>query len=316
MATTILTLSQIKEHLPAIDLIPLIENAFVAYSKGDAVIPPVGELILAERKGETHIKYGYIKNESYYVVKIASGFSGNQQLGLSNSQGVMLLFSQKTGELTAILLDEGYLTDVRTVIASMITIKRLAPSKIRKIGIIGTGLQAQLQLKFLEKVSDCKDIVIWGRDKRKAESLSTQFKSSYTITIAQDPTQIADLCNVIITTTSSKEPLLDYSSIKKGTHITALGSDTAEKIELSTDIIANADVVVADSISQSETQGEVYQARQKEVLNEQKLFELGQIINNPQLGRINDDQITVADLTGVAVQDIAIASAVYNQSKN
>lgn len=208
----------------------------------------------------------------------------------------MLLFSQKTGQLTAVLLDEGHLTDVRTVIASMITVKHLAPSKIRKIGIIGTGLQAQLQLQFLKEVSDCKEIVIWGRDEQKAISLSKKFASSHSIAIARDPTHLADQCNVIITTTASKAPLLDYSSIRKGTHITALGSDTSEKIELSADIIANADLIVADSISQSETRGEIYQARRAGVLNEKKLVELGQVIKGPLSGRMNDDQITVADL--------------------
>ncbi|MEL6926583.1 MAG: ornithine cyclodeaminase family protein, partial [Bacteroidota bacterium] len=113
-ASTILTLPQIKQRLAALDLIPLIEQGFVAYSNGQAVIPPVGELLLEERSGEVHIKYGYIKGQTHYVIKIASGFAQNALHGLPNSQGTMLVFAQQTGVLEAVLLDEGHLTDVRT----------------------------------------------------------------------------------------------------------------------------------------------------------------------------------------------------------
>ena len=171
MATTsILTLPQIQSILKKIDLIPLIEEGFVAYSKGQSVVPPVGELLFEEPTGETHIKYGYIKGQEYAAVKIASGFPGNASVGLSNSQGVILLFSQQTGELVSVLLDEGHLTDVRTAIASMITLKHLAPKKTKKIGIIGTGIQANLQLTYLHQVTDCKNIMVWGRNEEKMKA--------------------------------------------------------------------------------------------------------------------------------------------------
>ena len=313
---TILSLPQIKERLKTADLIPLIEAGFVAYSNKQAVVPPVGELIFEDPPGETHIKYGYIKEQKYAAVKIASGFYNNPKLGIKASQGVVLLFSQQTGELRCVLLDEGLLTDIRTAIASMITLKYLAPKKVDKIGIIGTGIMAKLQLAYLHQVSDCKEIVVWGRTPKNVLAYQDYFKdSSYRVHIAKDIASLAAQCQVIISTTFSKEALLQKAHIQKGTHITALGSDTAEKIELSPKIIQMADIVVSDSLAQSQSRGEVYQARKANCLNTDRLIELGDLIKNPALGRQADNQITVADLTGVAVQDIMIATAIFDADK-
>jgi len=156
MPTITLSLSQIQEFISDVDLIPIIEEGFVALSSQQAVVPPVGELLFDNPKGESHIKYGYIKQQSYYIVKVASGFYENPTIGLKSSQGVMLLFSQKTGELLAVLLDEGYLTDIRTAIASMITIKHLAPTNTTCMGIVGTGIQAHLQLEYLHHHISCR----------------------------------------------------------------------------------------------------------------------------------------------------------------
>ena len=111
----------------------------MAYSEGRAVVPPVGELLL--EKGEVHIKYGYIEGDDFYVIKIASGFYGNPKLGIPSGNGLMLLFSQQTGELVCTLKDEGLLTDVRTAVAGAIASKYLAPVNIQRIGIVGTGMQ-------------------------------------------------------------------------------------------------------------------------------------------------------------------------------
>jgi ornithine cyclodeaminase len=313
----ILSLPIIREYLKTVDLIPLIEQGFIEYSSGNAVVPPVGELIFEDPPGDTHIKYGYIKHQPYYVIKIASGFYENAKLGIPSGQGLMLLFSQQTGELLSVLLDEGYLTDIRTVIASMITIKYLALSKVDCVGIVGTGMQAKLQLEYLNKVCDCKNIMVWARNHENAVAYQNHFRNTdFKIAIAPTISELAQSCNLIITTTPSRQPLLEASQIRKGTHITALGSDTSEKIELSPEIIKNADIVVSDSIPQSKSRGEVYQARNQGCLDELKLIELGALIRNPSLGRTNDKQITIADLTGVAVQDIMIATAIFNHHKN
>jgi ornithine cyclodeaminase len=167
-----LSLKEIKAALPSVDLMAEIEQGFVAYSQGRAVVPPIGELIMQDPPGEVHIKYGYITGDDYYVIKIASGFFQNPKLDLPSSNGLMLVFSQKTGTLEAVLLDEAHLTDIRTAVAGAIAAKYLAPSIIDRIGIVGTGVQARLQLEYLAPVTDCRDVLVWGAAKTSCLRMS------------------------------------------------------------------------------------------------------------------------------------------------
>jgi len=305
-----LSLKEIKAALPSVDLMAEIEQGFVAYSQGRAVVPPIGELIMQDPPGEVHIKYGYITGDDYYVIKIASGFFENPKLDLPSSNGLMLVFSQKTGTLEAVLLDEGHLTDIRTAVAGAITAKHLAPSSIERIGIVGTGVQARLQLEYLAPVTDCRDVLVWGRNGDKLSAYEQDMSAKgFEVSTTTDVDDIIASCNLIVTTTAATSPLLS-GEVQPGTHITAMGSDTHDKQELHADILQGADLVVADSISQCLERGEIHQALNSNAIAETDLVELGSIIAGDVAGRTSDDQITVADLTGVAVQDIQISKAV------
>jgi len=306
----IATLAQIREVLPSLDLIPAIEAGFVAYSTGRATVPPVGELILD--KGEVHIKSGFIAGEDLYVIKIASGFYGNPSLGLPSGNGCMLLFKQSTGESAAILLDEGHLTDVRTAVAGAVAAKYCAPRKVERIGIVGAGVQARLQLEWLKHVSDCRDVLVWGPLPGELESYKREMGSrGFAVETTSDAAAILKACNLVVTATPSKTPLLSAADLRPGTHITAVGSDTPDKQELDSEILAKADVVVADSLPQCRLRGEIHKALESGRIREDRCIELGAVISGREKGRTSESQITVVDLTGVAVQDIAIASAVY-----
>ncbi len=308
----IITLEKIKETLPSIDLIPAIEAGFVAYSAGEAVVPPVGELLLD--RGDVHIKYGYLKQDRYYVIKIASGFYDNPRLGLPSGNGLMLLFSQQTGELVSILLDEGHLTDVRTAVAGAIAAKHLAPRKIERIGIVGTGTQARVQLMHLAQVTECRDVLVFGRREEQLSRYERELeKHGFSIETTKNAGAVLEACNLIVTTTPSTTPLLFASNLRAGTHITAVGSDTPHKQELDPAILNNADVVVADSIPQCLERGEIHRAIESGHISREELIELGDIIAGNAAGRTSDEQVSVADLTGVAVQDIKIAAAVYER---
>ena len=156
------SLDQIKLALEGVDLMPLIEEGFVAYSDGRSVVPPVGELVFKNPPGDVHIKYGYIQGDEYYCIKIASGFYENEKLGLPGGSGMMLLFRQQTGESVCVLHDEAYLTDIRTAVAGAISAKLLAPEDVSTIGVIGTGVQARLQVEHLDGVVVCKEVAVWG----------------------------------------------------------------------------------------------------------------------------------------------------------
>jgi ornithine cyclodeaminase len=309
-AVKIVTLAEIKAVLPALDLIPAIEEGFAAYSSGRAVVPPIGELML--ETGEVHIKYGYIRGEDLYVIKIASGFYGNPALGLPSGNGCMLLFSQRTGEFEAVLLDEGHLTDVRTAVAGAVAAKRFAPRKVERIGIVGAGVQARLQLHWLAPVTLCRDVLVWSPVADELVSYRQEMESrGFAVETTSDASAILRTCNLVVTATPSKKPLLSAADLRPGTHITAVGSDTPEKQELDSGILARADVVVADSLPQCRLRGEIHKALEAGLIKEDRCVELGAVVCGREKGRTSDNQITVVDLTGVAVQDIEIASAVY-----
>lgn len=312
--TEIYNLNQIKNALKDIDPLPEIEDGFRAYSRGEAVIPPVGEMLFENPPGEMHIKYGYIKNQDFAVIKIAGGFYENLKMGLPSTDGLMLLFSQKTGQLKAVLLDEGYLTNVRTAAAGAVAAKYLAPENIKAVGVFGAGVQGRMQVEFLKPLTPCRDIWAWGLNEEETALYKKDMEASgFNVRTTLDPEEAASRANMIITATPSKKPLIKAGWIKPGTHITAMGSDTPEKQELDPGILAAADILAADSIAQSRLRGEIFHAVKSGAISEDKIQELGQIISEPSRQRRTDDQITVADLTGVAVQDIKIAAAVFRK---
>lgn len=304
----IVSLDSIKSVLPNIDLLSEIESGFAAYSSGLVVVPPVGELSFQSPPGDVHIKYGYVKDDDVYVIKIASGFYENKLENLPVGNGMMLVFSQKTGEPLAVLQDECYLTDVRTAVAGAIAAKHLSPKDVDCIGVVGTGVQAKLQLKYLKKVINCNQALVWGRS---SDSLLTYKESTnhynYQIETTENIDDIISRCQLIVTCTPSEEPLI--SMINPGTHVTAIGSDTTTKRELSSSVLFKADTVVTDSKSQSTERGEIYQASKDGFLSS-SVLELGNIVKGEVKGRINEEQITIADLTGVAIQDIQISKAI------
>ena len=308
----LVNLDQIKEALKDINPIQTIEEGFVAYSQGKVEVPPVGELSFEDPPGELHIKYGAIHGDDYFVVKLATGFGNNPSMGLPRLQGMMVLISQKNGETVSIRMDQGYLTNVRTAAAGAVVAKYMAPKHIQRIGVIGAGFQARIQMEYLRHSIDCRDVIVWSPVEAEFEAYKQQVEAfGYTVETTLDTNAVTDSCNYIVTATPSREPLLDVDQIKTGTHITAVGADTPEKIELDSRILQKADIVVADSIPQSHLRGEISQARRAGVLPEDRVVELGNVIQDPALRRQSDDQITITDLTGVAVQDIQIAKAVY-----
>ena len=303
---------QIEEALRNVDVTTAIEQGFVAYSQGEVVVPPVGELVFEDPPGDVHIKYGYIKGDDYFVIKVASGFYGDVDTGLPPYDGLMLVFSQKTARLECILHDECYLTNVRTAAAGAVVAKYLAPSKVARIGVFGAGVQGRMQVEALLPIVDCRDVIVWGMSEEELEAYREAMKGrGLSIETTQTGDEIGSTCNLIVTATPSHTPLLRAEQILEGTHITAMGADTREKNELDPAILGKADLVVADSIDQCRERGEIFHALEAGVLREGDAVELGNVIVDPTLRRTDDSQITVADLTGVAVQDIQISKAVY-----
>jgi len=213
-------------------------------------------------------------------------------------------------------LDKAYLTHIRTAAAGTVTAKYLAPKKVRKIGIFGAGVQGRLQLEYLRSVTPCQEVYVWGINSQEIDVYKKDMESKgYSVKGTLEAEEIAANCNLIVTATPAKKPLLRVDQIRPGTHITAMGSDTPEKNELDPKILGKADLVIADSLSQCQLRGEISKALEEGIIKMEQVHELGNIILTPELRRSTDDQITIADLTGVAIQDIQISVAVYEKLK-
>jgi ornithine cyclodeaminase len=295
---------QIERVIDPKQVIAAMERAFVAYSNGEAVIPPVGQLDFDDPPGDCHIKYGYLKLGSTFTVKIATGFWKNPERGLASGNGVVLVFSSETGELLTIFQDEGCLTDMRTAAAGAVAAKYLAPKNLGCIGVIGAGLQARMQLDYLREVTSCRRVKLWARAIDRAGALSVP---GFEIEVVGSPAEVAAGARLIVTTTASRSWLLGAADVQPGTHITAVGADGGGKQELEPRLFACAKVRAVDSLSQCSQYGDSAFALEQGLIQMADLVELGRVIQDPSLGRRSERDISIADLTGVAVQDMAIA---------
>ncbi|MDE0364552.1 MAG: ornithine cyclodeaminase family protein [Gammaproteobacteria bacterium] len=310
-------LDEIKSALDVPAAIESIEAGFVALSSGAATVPPVGHIGFEAPPGECHIKYGHIHGDAVFVIKIATGFYENPSRGLATGGGMMIVMSAETGEPLSLLDDSGYLTDVRTAIAGCIAARYLAPDAVECIGIVGAGMQARMQLQYLRHVRDCNRVIVWARrGERSAAYRREMADAGYDVRVADSLRDLCDSSNLIVTATASTAPLVRSEWVRPGTHITAMGSDTPGKQELDPLLFARAGVCAVDSLPQCLDHGESGYAVAGGHIAEASLVELGDIIAGKAKGRSNPREITIADLTGVAVQDIQVAKAVWSALRN
>ena len=316
--TLVLNSSEIKKCVQLNgQLIPIIEDAFKSLALGKTTMPPILRLDIEKYHGESDVKAAYIDGLDSYAIKVASGFFNNPNLGLPSSNGLMILLDSKTGMLKSVLLDKGYLTDVRTAIAGAIAAKHLSNPESSNVGIIGAGIQAKMQLEALLLVRNIKTAYIWSRDSKKTNKFVQNIKDKINIKIiaCESPEQTVNLSEILITCTPSKSPIIKSEWLKKGLHITAMGSDAEMKNELDPKIIKDCDYYIPDSQSQTSILGELNHAIKAGLVSAEKKYnELGSVIINPNLGRRNINDVTVADLTGTGVQDTAIARHTYKIS--
>ena len=291
----------------------VISEAYVASSSGHVQTGDVVHSSFPESNGDCHVKSGHILHTDTYVIKIASGFYDNPSKGLPSSNGMMLAFSATTGEPTAILRDEGWLTDMRTGIGGAIATRALAAKNAKKVLIIGSGIQAKFQAKCLASLMPERsfNFNIWGRNENAVTVLVEELRShNLNADVATNLDEEVSHADIIITTTPATSFLFGDNLVRPGTHVTAIGADTHGKQELPTSLIESASLLVCDMMSQSLNHGEF------QVINDtdlsKKVVELGNILSNSCAGRTSDNDITIADLTGIAAQDIAITRGIID----
>lgn len=280
-----------------------VEQAMIAFSAGRAQIGASAHLMFDAPPGDCHVRSGNLHGEDVFVVKVASSFYDNPARGLSSSQGFVAVLSAKTGEPLAILQDRGHLTNLRTAMAGMLAARAIGYDGKGVVGIVGTGIQARMQAELIRRRLGAERLLVWGRDADKAQNRADDLDGE---ACALEP--LVRRADLVVTTTPSTVPLVDNAWVRPGTRIVAVGADGGGKRELDAAILHRATVVV-DSVEQCLASGETGWAVNAGFLSPAALIELGSLLATPRT--FDRDEVVVADLTGLGVQDAAIAGAVW-----
>ena len=293
-----------------------VAQGFTALAKNQVTLPPILRIDVEDHHGEVDVKTAYIHGLDSFAIKIASGFFNNYKLDLPSGSGMMVLISAETGFPLAILLDNGYLTDVRTGIAGAIAAQYLAPEEIKIAGVIGSGMQARYQIRSLKLVRDISELLVFGIVEEEVDRYIDEMSAELDLKIvkAKDAETVVCESDVVVTTTPSKEPYLKAEWLHPGLHITCMGSDSEDKQELFADVFSRADRIVCDKKTQVFRLGELHHALEGGFISEDEVIELGELTSGQVAGRTDQNEITICDLTGVGVQDTQIARLAYHKA--
>lgn len=252
--------------------------------------------------GEVHIKASSRRGGACFALKMAGAFP-------ERTNGMMLLVSAASGEPLAYFADEGYLTDLRTAAVAALVARELGRSD-RVLGILGSGVQAGLTAELHAAILPLEEIVLWGRSRRRAAAKAREIAvrlPQVRVEVVESPGEVAERAALIVTATASRAPLLRAEEICPGTHLSAVGSDSPGKQELDPEILRRAALLLVDSRRQCERLGELQHAPAEG----DRALEIGTFLQTPT--PFDRKGITVADFTGLGVEDLYIAEACFER---
>ncbi len=191
-------------------VVDVIETAFAALARGGVVMPPILSMDLHDANGEVDVKTAYIPGFDGFAIKVSPGFFDNPKLGLRSLNGLMILFSAKTGLVQSLFLDNGYLTDIRTAAAGAVAARHLAPETVETAGVIGTGVQARLQMQAAHLVRPFARVLVHGRDIARARACAADLAQSLGVRAeaVADPAALVAQSQLVVTTTPARDPVL------------------------------------------------------------------------------------------------------------
>jgi ornithine cyclodeaminase len=297
---------ELPEILAAIDeeeVMATVEEGFRRFSRNEAEVLPVGHLAFDAPPGDCHLKGAYLRGDDVFVVKLTNSFYRNDSLGLPTGNGFNAVVSARTGAVEAILHDKGQLTDIRTAATGALAARAIARPGSATLGIVGAGMQARLQAKWIARALGITRLLIWSRDGAKAEAFAAE--------MGAETATIEALCaaaDIIVTTTPATDPLVPAALVRPGTRIIAIGADAPGKRELDVSIFQGAHVI-CDSRAQCIDHGETSWAVAAGLVREDALIELGELFAASR--RFPEDETVIVDMTGVAIQDLQISKAVW-----
>jgi len=296
------------------DSIDAVEKAFKDHGRGLTQMPPKSYLYFSKYDGDLRAMPAYLEGLEAAGVKIVNVHARNPEIGLPTVMALLVLNSPKTGAPVSIM-GATYLTSMRTGAAGAVAAKHLARPKSRVVGLIGAGVQARTQLLGLSKIFEIERVMVSDRSIDNAKSFvehaSKFLDCDYHLTT--DAKDACD-CDILVTATPARRPVVKESWVKAGTHINAIGADAQGKQELQSSLTRKAKVVV-DDIAQAAHSGEINVPISEGALKPDDIFaQIGEIIVGKKPGRTSEDEITIFDSTGLGIQDVAVGSVVYENA--
>jgi len=299
------------------EVIDAVESVFRAKALGRTEMPPKSYLFFAEYGGDLRVMPAYLLDEAIAGVKIVNVHPENpRKYGIASVMAVVVLVDLETGRPLAIM-DGTLITAWRTGAAGAVAAKYLARRDSKVMGIIGAGVQGRMQALFTSRVLDLDRLVVWDIVESRAEAYAEEVSRALGIgvEVARGPEEVAREADVLATCTPSREPIVEAEWIRPGIHINAIGADAPGKEELDPEVLKRASKIVVDDWVQASHSGEINVPLSKGIISKEDVYaELGEIVAGMKPGRERDDEITVFDSTGLAIQDIATASIVYRKA--
>jgi ornithine cyclodeaminase len=307
-ALEVIGIDAIRPLLDRRSVLGAVRQALIWQAQGRVQSPPPLALLFQEPRGDCHVKCAHVRGDPTFVIKVASGFYDNPRSGLPVNNGLILVLDAQTGAPRVLFKDDGWLTAWRTAAATALAAAAMAPGEITAIGILGAGLQASLAIEWLPETLGNHPCIIWAREPQKARQLAAS------VTTASRPVRSAarveDLmaaCNVVITATPSAAPLFPAHLVRAGTHLVAIGADSPGKQELPCELFARAAQVLTDDHSQCLDHGDFGNAVRAGAIRSDADLMLGALLSGSAVRKRDAEDITIADLTGIAAEDAAIA---------
>ena len=313
--TLLLNRSDVADLLPIEACIEAVEGAFKLHGEGRA--DPPGILGMRAKEGSFHVKAGFLDlGRRYFAAKTNANFPGNPaRFGLPTIQGVVLLADADQGTPLA-LMDSGEITSLRTGAATAVAARHLSRADAKVVTICGCGLQGRAQLRALAAVRPLTRAYAVDRDHARAVAFAREMSSAlgFEVSAVTDLHAAARASDICVTCTPSSAPILHAGAVGPGAFIAAVGADSELKQELHPALMASS-VIVVDMLEQAVTIGDLHHALAAgAVTTDDVRAELGQVVAGVRPGRRSDDEIVIFDSTGMALEDVAAAAAVYERA--
>lgn len=312
----------IQRHLETLgqeQVYQLQKEGFKAFSAGNVTIPNVIHMPFKTQGGDLHLKGAHKKGGEIFVLKIATGFPRNRDKGMHSSQGLMISFDARTGAPQVILKDEGHLTDLRTAISGRNAADELmGEDDLQGIGMLGTGVQARLQIEQLESLyPNFRKLNVWGHTGKNVKIYATEMtRRGWDVLVKNSPKAVAEKSNLLITTTPSEVALLDAGDITiANSLIIAIGADMPGKVEISPKLLKKAKNVLIDSLIQGKDHGNAAEALKSGVIQTSDLQEFGGFLTNGLNKPQHTKDLRIFLSSGIGAQDLQIVEAVIAGSK-